>query len=170
MPLTHVDDKNQPAMVDVTEKGALLRTATAEARVQLPAHVARQLSADNWQTAKGPVFATAIIAGTMAAKKTAELIPFCHPLPLDGCTITIVPKEAAAQGGEEDSLRGQELQISCTVKAFYKTGVEMEALTGASVAALTLYDMLKALSHAIVVSDLKVTAKTKGDQHDSLKP
>lgn len=168
MALTHVDDKNQPAMVDVTAKGALLRTATAEATVLLPDHVAKKLAADNWQTAKGPVFATAIIAGTMAAKKTSELIPFCHPLPLDGCTITIEPR-AGSGGSCDDRSSGQQLKISCTVKAFYKTGVEMEALTGASVAALTLYDMLKALSHAIVVSDLRVTAKTKGDEHDSLK-
>lgn len=167
--LTHVDERNQPAMVDVTAKGTVLRTARAEATVVLPAHVARKLAADNWHTAKGPVFATAIIAGTMAAKKTAELIPFCHPLPLDGCTITIEPG-AAEEGEDRDAGRRQGIHVACEVKAYYKTGVEMEALTGASVAALTLYDMLKALSHAIVVSDLRVTHKTKGDQHDALTP
>lgn len=157
MTLTHVDNQNQPTMVDVTAKGQILRTAVAEADVQLPAQVAEQLAANDWQTAKGPVFATAIIAGTMAAKKTAELIPFCHPLPLDGCKLTIEPE-------------GHTLAIRCEVKAYYKTGVEMEALTGASVAALTLYDMLKALSHAIVVKDLRVTKKTKGDNDDNLIP
>lgn len=152
MTLTHVDSENKPAMVDVGDKKVILRTATAEATVELPADVAVKLAADDWQTAKGPVFATAIIAGTMAAKKTSELIPFCHPLPLDGCTIKVTP-----------SGDGTELAVSCFVKAYYKTGVEMEALTGASVTALTLYDMLKALSHRIVVKDLRVTKKTKGE-------
>lgn len=154
--LSHVDG-DKPTMVDVSAKGTILRTATATATVHLPADVAAKLAADDWQTAKGPVFATAIIAGTMAAKKTAELIPFCHPLPLDGCTIKVTP-----------SATGERLAVSCMVKAYYKTGVEMEALTGASVTALTLYDMLKALSHRIVVKELKVVKKTKGDSDDNL--
>jgi cyclic pyranopterin phosphate synthase len=115
----------------------------------LPDDVLQQVSDDEIQTSKGPVFATAIIAGVMAAKKTHELIPFCHPIGLDSCKVTIV-------------LRGNKAVIDCHCKVTHKTGVEMEALTGASIAALTVYDMLKALSHDIIISETRLMAKSGG--------
>ena len=101
-------------------------------------------------TAKGPVFATAVVAGVMAAKRTHELIPFCHPLGLDDCKISI---QLSEQGNAV---------IDCVCKVMHKTGVEMEALTGASVAALTVYDMCKALSHDIVIGETRLIEKTGG--------
>ena len=117
----------------------------------LPAAVIEQVSNDEIDTKKGPVFATAIIAGVMAAKKTHELIPFCHPLGLDSCKVSITIENANAV-------------IDCRCKVTHKTGVEMEALTGASVAALTIYDMLKALSHDIVISETRLMSKSGGKQ------
>ncbi|MET0292862.1 MAG: cyclic pyranopterin monophosphate synthase MoaC [Steroidobacteraceae bacterium] len=147
--LTHLDAANRPTMVDVGDKQATPRTATAEARLSLPANVARELSRTGHRTKKGPVFDTAIIAGVQAAKRTHELIPFCHPLPLDHISIEI----ASRRGG---------LTITCTVRVTHRTGVEMEALTGASVAALTVYDMCKALSHDIVIESVRLLAKRGG--------
>ena len=138
-------------MVDVSEKTASDRAAHARARVSLPAEAAALMSDDDIQTKKGPVFATAIIAGVMAAKKTHELIPFCHPLGLDNCKVTI-------------EMVGADAVIDCRCKVHHKTGVEMEALTGASVAALTVYDMLKAVSHDIVISETRLIAKSGGKQ------
>ena len=137
-------------MVDVSAKPATARDATAECRVRFPADVARQLRASGLKSAKGGVVDTAIIAGTMAVKRTHELIPFCHPLPIDGCRIGI------------DWLDEQSLRIECVVRTTHRTGVEMEALTGATVAALTVYDMCKALSHAIVVGPAKLLGKRGG--------
>ena len=148
--LTHIDSANQPTMVDISGKAVTRRTARAECRVVLPAPVQAALADGEIRTAKGPVFQTAIIAGTMAAKRTHELIPFCHPLGLDGCRIEIT---LDAEGNAI---------VACTVRVEHRTGVEMEALTGASVAALTIYDMCKALSHDIVITDLKLVAKTGG--------
>jgi len=148
--LSHVDQSNQPTMVDVSGKAVTLRTARAEARVLLPPAVRAVLSDGELRTAKGPVFQTAIIAGTMAAKRTHELIPFCHPIGLDGCRIEI---SIDASG---DAI------VTCTTRVEHRTGVEMEALTGATVAALTIYDMCKALSHDIVVTDVRLLAKTGG--------
>lgn len=136
-------------MVDVSEKTASDREAHACARLRLPEEVAALILGDEIQTKKGPVFATAIIAGVMAAKKTHELIPFCHPLGLDNCKVTI-------------EMDGTDVVIDCRCKVHHKTGVEMEALTGASVAALTVYDMLKAVSHDIVISETKLMAKSGG--------
>jgi len=136
-------------MVDVSDKQASRRAAHAVAIVSLPAEVASQISGDEIETKKGPVFATAIIAGVMAAKKTHELIPFCHPLGLDSCKIAI-------------AMNGNDAVIDCRCKVTHKTGVEMEALTGASVAALTVYDMLKGLSHDIVIRDTRLVSKTGG--------
>lgn len=136
-------------MVDVSDKQASKRAAHAVAIVSLPAEVASQISGDEIETRKGPVFATAIIAGVMAAKKTHELIPFCHPLGLDSCKIAI-------------AMNGNDAVIDCRCKVTHKTGVEMEALTGASVAALTVYDMLKGLSHDIVIRDTRLVSKTGG--------
>ena len=138
-------------MVDVSEKAPSDREAHARTRVCLPAEAAAMISGDDIQTRKGPVFATAIIAGVMAAKKTHELIPFCHPLGLDNCKVTI-------------EMDGTDVVIDCRCKVNHKTGVEMEALTGASVAALTVYDMLKAVSHDIVIAETKLMAKSGGKQ------
>lgn len=149
--LSHVDSGNQPTMVDVSGKIASEREAHARSIVVLPAAVMSELDGDEIMTKKGPVFATAIIAGVMAAKKTHELIPFCHPLGLDSCKVSIEIEENQAV-------------IDCRCKVTHKTGVEMEALTGASVAALTVYDMLKALSHDIVISETKLMSKTGGKE------
>lgn len=139
-----------PTMVDVSAKAVTARQATAECRVRFPAVVTAQLRASGLRSAKGGIVETAIIAGTMAVKRTNELIPFCHPLPIDSCRIVI------AWDGENA------LKIECTVKTTHRTGVEMEALTGATVAALTVYDMCKALSHRIVIGPARLLGKQGG--------
>lgn len=150
--LTHLDPTGRPAMVDVSAKAVTAREAIAECRVRFPAEVARQLRASGLKSAKGGIVETAMIAGTMAVKRTHELIPFCHPLPIDGCRIAI------------DWFADNTLRIECAVKTTHRTGVEMEALTGATVAALTIYDMCKALSHAIVIGPAKLLGK-RGGKH-----
>lgn len=147
--LTHLDAANRPTMVDVGDKAVTRREATAEAMVKLPANVARELVSTGHRTKKGPVFDTAIIAGVLAAKRTHELIPFCHPLPISSVKIEV----ATCRGG---------LRIHCTVAVTHNTGVEMEALTGASVAALTIYDMCKALSHDIQIGPVRLMHKSGG--------
>jgi cyclic pyranopterin phosphate synthase len=154
--LTHVDSGNRPTMVDVGDKAVTLRTAAARAIVLFPDD-ARPVRDAELRTKKGPVFDTAIVAGVMAAKRTHELIPFCHPLPIDSIKIDI-------DWGEEG-----EVVVVCRVRATHKTGVEMEALTGASVAALTIYDMCKALTHGIVIRDVALLAKTGGKRDYSLE-
>jgi cyclic pyranopterin phosphate synthase len=149
--LSHVDEQNRPTMVDVSDKVATDREAHARAIVKLPTEVVAALDGDEITTKKGPVFATAIIAGVMAAKKTHELIPFCHPLGLEKCKITI-------------DVTGQQAIIDCRCKVHHKTGVEMEAMTGASIAALTIYDMCKAMSHDIVIDKTRLISKTGGKQ------
>ncbi len=152
--LTHLDAQNQPTMVDVGDKQVTQRSATAQCIVVLGKEIMQELtqsgSREEIYSKKGPVFQTAIIAGTMAAKKTHELIPFCHPLPIEKCKVLIHINEA------------EEVVVECTVGVTSKTGVEMEALTGANVAALTIYDMCKALSHDIVIKDCKLMAKSGG--------
>ena len=148
--LTHVDKAGRPAMVDISAKAVTSREAVAECRVRFPAAVAAALRKAGMATAKGAVVDTAIIAGTMAVKRTHELVPFCHPLPIEGCRFDV------AWSG--DSV----LRIECGVRTTHRTGVEMEALTGATVAALVVYDMCKALSHAIVIGPAKVLAKRGG--------
>jgi cyclic pyranopterin phosphate synthase len=138
-------------MVDVGAKAVTQREAHARSIVVLPEAVLVALDGDEIRSKKGPVFATAIIAGVMAAKKTHDLIPFCHPLGLDSCDIAI-------------ALDGDRAVIDCRCKVTHKTGVEMEALTGASVAALTVYDMCKALSHDIVISETRLMMKTGGKE------
>jgi cyclic pyranopterin phosphate synthase len=152
MTLSHVDAANRPTMVDVGDKAGTLRRARARAVVVFPDDLALA-AGEELRTKKGPVIDTAIIAGVMAAKRTHELIPFCHAIPLDDCDITIEWAEA------------RRLIIECAVRATYKTGVEMEALTGASVAALTVYDMCKALGHGIRIEELCLLSKT-GGKHD----
>jgi cyclic pyranopterin phosphate synthase len=146
---SHIDADARPTMVDVSDKAVTKRTATAEARVRFPATVAEALRSHGFSTSKGPVFHTAIIAGVQAAKRTHELIPFCHPLGIEKCNIDI-------------DMAGDEAVIRCTASVHHKTGVEMEALTGASVAALTIYDMCKALSHEIVIAETRLLAKQGG--------
>ncbi|MDH5834729.1 cyclic pyranopterin monophosphate synthase MoaC [Luteimonas kalidii] len=148
--LTHLDAAGRPAMVDVSGKAVGPRQALAECRVRFPAAVAAQLRASGLRSAKGGIVETAVIAGTMAVKRTHELIPFCHPLPIDGVRIAI------------DWQGERELRIECLVKTVHRTGVEMEALTGATIAALTIYDMCKALSHAIVLGPAKLVGKRGG--------
>ena len=148
--LSHIDKGNQPTMVDVSDKAVTRREAHARAIVEFPPEVAARLSGGDIETAKGPVFATAIVAGVMAAKKTHELIPFCHPLGLDNCKVSIEVDER------------QHAIIDCRCKVEHRTGVEMEALTGASIAALTVYDMCKALSHEIVIRETRLISKTGG--------
>ena len=148
--LSHLDAARRPTMVGVGAKAVTHRIAEAEARLLLPAAVVRALRASGHRTAKGPVFDTAIIAGVMAVKRTAEIIPFCHPLPIEHCSIDI------AHGS------GQQLRIRCRVETHHKTGVEMEALTGASIAALTIYDMCKALSHEIRIVEVRLVKKSGG--------
>jgi cyclic pyranopterin monophosphate synthase len=146
---SHVDSAARPTMVDVSDKSVTKRTATALARVRFPQAVARALRDQQFNTPKGPVFQTAIIAGTMAAKRTHELIPFCHPLGIESCKLAI-------------DMEGDDAVVRCTVSVHHKTGVEMEALTGASVAALTIYDMCKALSHEIVIAETRLIEKRGG--------
>ena len=148
--LTHVDARGRPAMVDVSGKAATAREATARCLVGVPPAVAEQLRITGLQAAKGPILSTAIVAGTQAVKRTWELIPFCHPLPIDGCRFE-------ADWDDETHLR-----IDCRVRTVHSTGVEMEALTGATVAALTVYDMCKALSHEIVIGPARLLAKSGG--------
>jgi cyclic pyranopterin monophosphate synthase len=146
---THIDSANRPTMVDVADKAVTKRIATAETRVRFPADVAHALRTQGFSTSKGPVFQTAIIAGVMGAKRTHELIPFCHPLGLENCKV-IVEMDA------DDAV------ITCTASVTGKTGVEMEALTGASIAALTIYDMCKALSHEIEIGPTRLLSKSGG--------
>ncbi len=148
--LTHLDSNGKATMVDVGEKAVTHRTATARSIVNLPNEVLAQLVDGELQTKKGSVFQIAIIAGIMAAKKTGDLIPLCHPLGLENCNITIQLNEQ------------QEVVIECTASITAKTGIEMEALVGASISALTIYDMCKALSHNIVIKETKLIAKTGG--------
>lgn len=148
--LTHLDKRNRPAMVDVGAKEVTLRVAMAEARLSLPRAVGTALRASGHRTRKGPVFDTAIIAGVMGAKRTHELIPFCHPLGIENCQIEI------------EHARLTEIVVRCRVAVHARTGVEMEALTGASIAALTVYDMCKALSPQLVIFGVRLLEKSGG--------
>ncbi len=150
--LSHIDKEGNPSMVDVSAKVVTSRTAIAQAVVILGEQIMKHLENGEINTKKGPVFDTAIIAGTMGAKNTSMLIPFCHPISIDNCKIEI-------------KTEGDKAIIICTVSVEAKTGVEMEALTGASVAALTIYDMCKALSHNIIIGDIHLLEKQGGKSH-----
>jgi len=148
---THLNaSTGQPGMVDVGDKLVTKRIAIAQSIVVLGEEIMQYFTGGEIQTKKGPVFQTAIIAGTMAAKKTSDLIPLCHPLPLENCKLDI------------DINQHNEVVITCTASITSKTGVEMEALTGASIAALTIYDMCKAFSHDIVIKETRLVEKTGG--------
>eukprot|EP00903_Cladosiphon_okamuranus_P012615 g11803.t1 len=151
---THVSsDGVTPRMVDVGGKATTRRTATARSRVRLPPEVSSKIETVGGEVVgkKGPVFTTAIIAGVQAAKRTSDLVPFCHPLPIEDCRVELDLTES-----------GKVIEVECTVRVTHKTGVEMEAMTGASVAALTVYDMLKGLSHDVVIESTALVSKTGG--------
>jgi len=147
---SHLDADGRPAMVDVSDKQISRRQAVATGKVILPKEVILQFQNQDISTKKGPVFQTAILAGIMGVKQTSALIPLCHPLPITKCHISINLNEQ------------EEVQIECAVITDGKTGVEMEALTGVSVAALTIYDMCKAFSHEIVIKDIQLISKSGG--------
>ena len=148
--LSHVDaTKGLPRMVDVSNKTTTTRKAIARCRVVFPPDAWDTLTASGFAGKKGPVLATAVVAGVQGAKRTSELIPFCHPVALDACDVSFEEHELA-------------LEVTCAVTTTHRTGVEMEALSGASIAALAVYDMTKALSHSIRVEDLRLVEKTGG--------
>jgi cyclic pyranopterin monophosphate synthase len=146
---THIKENGQPGMVDVSKKEISLRTATAQSIVCLPNEIIAKFNNGEIIAPKGAVLQTAIIGGIMAAKKTGDLIPLCHPIGLEDCLIEI-------------QLKDGELVINCTTRIAAKTGVEMEALVGATIAALTIYDMCKAMSHNIIIKETKLIKKTGG--------
>ena len=145
---THLNQGDQPRMVDVSGKAVTHRTAVAEAMVHLGPELARMLK-ETGSTKKGPVIQTAVIAGIQGSKRTSDLIPMCHPLPLSAVEVDI-------------QLEGEKARIQVQVKTSNQTGVEMEALTGASVAALTLYDMCKSISKAMIIESVRLLKKTGG--------
>lgn len=148
--LTHVDQNQRPIMVDITAKTNTQRKAIARSRVFLPEIFKDYFIENELILKKGPVFNTAIVAGVQAVKKTYELIPFCHQIPIEGCEIQIVHH------------KDLEIEIYCTVKTTFKTGVEMEALVGANIAALTIYDMCKAFSSDITIQTTELVFKSGG--------
>jgi len=152
---SHVDAANRPRMVDVGAKPVTRRTAHAVAVVALPPALARRLEGGDIATPKGPIFQTVVLAGIMGAKRTSELIPLCHPLPIEDCTVEIKARPPRPDGSAD-------VEIHCKARTRARTGVEMEALTGASVAALALYDMGKAVSHGIVIREVRLLEKTGG--------
>ncbi len=154
--LSHIDEDGRARMVDVTDKRDTDRVATAHGRVLMREETLRLILAG--EISKGNVLTTAQIAGIMAAKRTHELIPMCHPLLIGGISVELQPNETEPA-----------VEITATVKTSGKTGVEMEALTGASVAALTVYDMCKALSHDIVIGQIRLLAKEGGRSSYELK-
>ena len=145
---THLNEGDQPRMVDVSGKAITHRTAVAEALVYLGPELARMLK-ETGSTKKGPVIQTAVIAGIQGSKRTSDLIPMCHPLPLSAVEVDI-------------QLEGEKARIQVQVKTSNQTGVEMEALTGASVAALTLYDMCKSISKAMIIESVRLLKKKGG--------
>ncbi len=147
---THLDDKNQPKMVNVGDKKVTKRIATAKAEMFLGKEIISLFNDEELSTKKGPVFQTAIIAGIQAVKKTSDLIPMCHPLIINGVEINI------------EVIDIENIEIICKVEIDGKTGVEMEALTGASIAALTVYDMCKAISQKMIIKEVKLINKSGG--------
>jgi len=147
--LSHLTADGKPTMVDVSDKSVTKRVACASASVRFPKDVAQLLKEQNFRSKKGPIFDVATVAGTMAVKQTSHVIPFCHPLAIEKCNIQI-------------SMIDDVADITCEVSVEAKTGVEMEALHGASVAALTIYDMCKALSHDIQIESVRLIHKSGG--------
>jgi cyclic pyranopterin monophosphate synthase len=149
---THLNQEEQPRMVDVSNKIVTHRTAIAEALIQLGPELAKMLEVTG-STKKGPAIQTAVIAGIQGTKKTSDIIPMCHPLPLSAVEVDI-------------RLEGEKARIQVKVKTSHQTGVEMEALTGASIAALTLYDMCKSVSKEMIIESIKLLKKTGGKSGD----
>ena len=149
--LSHLDRDGDITMVDVSGKTASTREASAQGQVRFPSEIYQQIKAADGMTKKGSITQTAHIAGIMAAKRTHDLIPLCHPLPLDKIGLTFK---------YDDALNS--IIVSGTVKVTHKTGVEMEALTAVSIACLTIYDMTKAISHDIVIDNVRLVKKTGG--------
>jgi cyclic pyranopterin phosphate synthase len=147
--LSHINSSGTPAMVNVSGKKTTLRTARARATVNVGKEILALLTGNEIMSKKGPVFQTAIIAGVMGAKRTPDLIPLCHPVGLDDCQVNI-------------SVKSGKVVIETSATTVGKTGVEMEALTAASVAALTVYDMCKAVSHGVVIENIMLLEKTGG--------
>ena len=147
---THLDPEGNPKMVDVGDKAETSRMAVAVAKMVLDDAIIARLEDEEIHTRKGPVFQTGILAGIMGAKKTSELIPLCHPIGLDTCKLDIRINDL------------KEVEIHCTTKVSGKTGVEMEALTGASIAALSIYDMCKGFSKNIVIKEIRLLEKRGG--------
>ena len=150
--LSHINEQGEATMVDVSNKLPTHREATASGLVRFPPDVFEQIQRSDFWSKKGSIIQTATLAGIMAVKRTADLIPLCHPLPLNFVDVQITPAENC-------------LNIRCTVRCHGRTGVEMEALCGVSTAALTVYDMCKALSHNLVVEHIQLDQKT-GGKHD----
>lgn len=147
--LSHINDEGQAAMVDVSDKAITSRSATAEGVVIFPKAIFDVLAAQDFLGKKGSIVQTAVLAGIQGAKKTAELIPLCHQINLTKIDVAIIPI-------------ANTFKITCTAKCDGKTGVEMEALTGVSIACLTIYDMCKALSHDILITNISLKQKTGG--------
>lgn len=150
--ITHIDEKGRPGMVDVSQKAITERVAAASGKIIMGEAIMKQLSAESFKNKKGPIIDTAIIAATMAVKNTYNVIPFCHQIPITSIKVVIDPNNVG-------------FDISCSVKTNGQTGVEMEALQGVSAAALTIYDMCKALSHNMEITDIVLESK-KGGKSD----
>lgn len=155
MSFTHLNDDGKPQMVDVGDKAITTRVAVAEATVVLGEAIIRELENNDFNSKKGSITQTAIIAGTMAVKQTWATIPLCHAIPISGCSVDIKGANAGS------------MTVICEVRTEGRTGVEMEALHGATVAALTIYDMCKSMSHAIRIENVHLVSKTggKSDYH-----
>ena len=153
--LTHVGADDRPRMVDVSAKAPSRRVARAESFVEFPAAAAKALFAAELKSKKGPVVDTAIVAGVMAAKRTHELIPLCHPLALSKVQVEIEPEHDPPA-----------LRVTASVGVTGRTGVEMEALTAAAIACLTIYDMAKAVDRGMVIAGIRLLEKTGGQSGD----
>lgn len=150
MPFTHLNADGKPEMVDVGDKAITTRVAVAEATVVLGEEILQQLTENDFNSKKGSIIQTAVLAGTMAVKNTWATIPLCHAIPISGCTVDVV-------GADTGSMK-----VTCKVRTEGRTGVEMEALHGATVAALTIYDMCKSMSHGIRIEHVHLVSKTGG--------
>jgi cyclic pyranopterin monophosphate synthase len=147
---SHLNEKNNPKMVNVSDKKITKRTAIAKATMFLGEEIISHFNNDELITKKGPVFQTAIIAGIQGVKKTSEIIPMCHPLLINGVDINI------------HVINSEHVEVLCEVIIEGKTGVEMEALTGVNITCLTIYDMCKSISQNIIIKEVKLVEKTGG--------
>ena len=147
---SHLNEKNNPKMVNVSDKKITKRTAIAKATMFLGEEIISHFNNDELITKKGPVFQTAIIAGIQGVKKTSEIIPMCHPLLINGVDINI------------HVINSEHIEVLCEVIIEGKTGIEMEALTGVNITCLTIYDMCKSISQDIIIKEVKLVEKTGG--------